>query len=479
MATAAENTEAEVRYRTVRKRISTLDHPTENWLLYRQPDPDDDDMLLLREDLDKRGLQDPLVVTEDGFVVSGNRRMMALRANGQQFARCRVIQGLYWFELSRDERLALLRKNNLQRSKSIEEQIRETMIDVSGAYEDLQDRRNRQVNGYREGQAAPLVIEGVKRRWGISPAKKDHWDRIKTIVDERRKYWPLSVRGVHYPLLNEAFFRNTRKNIVYRNDRQSYAATSDLITRMRLRGDLPWEAFADPTRPVEQFRAFHDVREFVRQEAERLFDGYWRDLLQTQPNYVECLVEKNTVYHMALQVTRKFQIPTISGRGFTSIDPWHELYQRYRASGKERLIVIVLSDFDPEGEMIPQVGGRTLRDDFGVDDFDIVKAGVSRQQVDRYQLAPQNFAKETSSNHDWFVERNGGENAVFELEALRPEDMLNDLESSITSVLDMELFNLEAQREKDEADYLKAARLEAKKALDGIGRKPVRTPPQT
>jgi hypothetical protein len=41
------------------------------------------------------------------------------------------------------------------------------------------------------------------------------------------------------------------------------------------------------------------------------------------------------------------------------------------------LIVIALSDFDPEGEMIPQVGGRTLRDDFGVENFSIIKACVT------------------------------------------------------------------------------------------------------
>ena len=77
-------------------------------------------------------------------------------------------------------------------------------------------------------------------------------------------------------------------------------------------------------------------------------------LLQTQPNHIEMLVEKNTVYHMVLRVTEKYQIPTSSGRGFNSIDPWHDLYQRYIDSGKQRLIVIVLSDLDPEGEMIPK-----------------------------------------------------------------------------------------------------------------------------
>ena len=46
-----------------------------------------------------------------------------------------------------------------------------------------------------------------------------------------------------------------------------------------------------------------------------LLDDYHRDLLQSQPNHVEVLCEKNTIYHMVLRVTKEFQIPTSSGRG--------------------------------------------------------------------------------------------------------------------------------------------------------------------
>src|SRR5262249_51339186 len=152
-----------------------------------------------------------------------------------------------------------------------------------------------------------------------------------------------SVRGVHYPLLNYGFLRNTRLGLPYKNDDNSYQATAELITRLRLNSSIPWEAFDDCTRPLKEFPAFRDVREFVRQEVNNLFGGYWRDLLQTQPNHVEVVCEKNTIYHMVLRVTEKYQIPTSSGRGFNSIDPWHDLYERYVASGKARLIVIVQS----------------------------------------------------------------------------------------------------------------------------------------
>jgi hypothetical protein len=277
------------------------------------------------------------------------------------------------------------------------------------------------------------------------------------------------VRGYYWPKRSDPDF-GQRRTLRYENDTYSYQATSDLITRLRLLGEVPWEAFDDPTRPLELFQPFANVREFVRQEVERLFAGYWRDLLQTQPHHVEVVCEKNTIYHMVLKVTRKYQIPTSSGRGFNSIDPWHDLYERYVASGKGRLIVIVLSDWDPEGEMIPQVGGRTLRDDFGVPGhkLEIIKAGVTREQVGRYDLPPQNFAKEESSNRDWFVARNGGDGTVWELEALNPEDMLSDLDEVVRSVLDIDLFNREVEAEHGESVYLDAARKSAAEALKGI-----------
>jgi hypothetical protein len=170
---------------------------------------------------------------------------------------------------------------------------------------------------------------------------------------------------------------------------------------------------------------------------------------------------------MVLQVTERYQIPTSSRRGFNSIDPYHDLFLRYKASKKKQLIVIVMSDFDPEGEMIPQVAGRTLRDDFHIDDVKIIKAGVTADQIRRYNLPLNTDAKETSSNYDWFVDRTGGE-AVYELEALNPPDMLADLEKVVRGVLDMDLFNREVELEKGESAYLEAVQQAAIKALNGV-----------
>jgi hypothetical protein len=94
---------------------------------------------------------------------------------------------------------------------------------------------------------------------------------------------------------------------------------------------------------------------------------------------------------------------------------------------------------------------------------------VTRKQIEDYKLPAQNFAKESSSNHKWFVDRNGGDDSVYELEALEPEDMLRDLEEVIKKVIDVDLFKREVKIEEEEATYLEAAKKTATEALKGLG----------
>jgi hypothetical protein len=470
MSTDAENgklSKSHSDHPIVRKRVASLKPSPENATLYDADDPEE--IAMLAASIKGNGCA-ALFITRDNYIVSGHRRHAALLLNGQVWINCHVLD-VRRDQMNRDEFIALLRDHNRQRHKSVAEQVRETLVDVDRdqAYANLRERRVKSIYAPEFNGIELVEIEGSKRRFNISAEKAEHVRNIKQVVFvDLRDYWPLSARGIHYPLLNYPFLRNTRLQLPYRNDDHSYDATCELLTRLRLNGTIPWEAMDDFTRPFKGYRAFNDVGAFVQQEVENLFSGYWRKLLQTQSNHVETVVEKNTVYHMAVQVTGKYQIETSSGRGFNSIDPWHDLYVRNRASGKEWLIVIVLSDFDPEGEMIPQVSGRTLRDDFGVDKLKIIKAGVTRAQIEQYQLPVQNFAKETSSNYDWFVRRNNGDTSVYELEALPPAQMLADLDRVIRSVIDTELFNAEVQREREESAYLEALRDRTVEALRGI-----------
>ncbi len=469
MTTKAPRRSQRVAKEYVRKRVASLMPSPENLLLYR-PVEADQGIDALAASIKKHGCV-ALDITQDNFIVGGHRRLEALRRIGQRFVDCRVLP-VRRSDMTTDDYVKLLREHNHQRDKSVAEKVREALVDIdpAEAHRRLLANQSQSVNAPEYNGVAAVTIEGVKRRHRISGQKAEHVEYIKKVVFEDLKdFWPLTVRGVHYPLLNYGFLRNIPQKIPYRNDGPSYDATAELITRLRLSSILPWHAFDDFTRPSREFRAYSGVRQYLEQKTAGLFTDYRRDLMQTQPNYIEVLCEKNTVYHMVLRVTSKYQIRTSSGRGFNGIDPWHDLYLRYRRSGKQRLIVILLSDYDPEGEQIVQVGGRTLRDDFGVDPakLTVIKAGVTREQIRKYDLPAQNFAKETSSNHKWFVERNGGD-AVFELEALSPRDMMNDLDTVIRKVIDVDLYNREVAAEREEARYLEAAQVKLAEALRGL-----------
>lgn len=462
----------------VRKRVSSLKPSPENATLYPPKSDDFDRIDRLARTIAKNGC-DPITITRDKYIVSGHRRHAALKLNGQEFVRCIVLEKRRR-DYTRDEYLTLLREYNEQRDKSIPERINEEIVvgndcDLERKLDVAQTMSllSPEVNGI-----TPIIIEGEKKRHGISGTKTEHVEYIKKIVfEERREFWPLSVRSVHYPLLNYKFIRGyywprkgepgygKKETLWYANDSDSYKATARLITTLRLNGTLPWEAFDDPTRPFTSFPAFRDVRYFVRQEQDNMFKGYWRDYLQSQPNHIEVVCEKNTVYPMILRVTERYQIPTMSGRGFSSIDPWHDMHERYLASGKKRLVVIVVSDFDPEGEMIPQACARTMRDDFGVSAIKVIKAGVTREQIVKYNLPKQNFAKEKSKLRPWFAKRNNGDDSVYELEALEPQAMIDDLDGVIRGVLDIDLFNREVEIEQEEKTYLEESRRRLREAI--------------
>ena len=243
--------EARLDFKVVRKRVASLKPSPENGQIYREVSSQNSDVIDLAKSIKRNGLREPLVVTKDRYVVSGHRRLAALQLIGQKQASCLVL-ACSRSDLSKDEYLALLRDYNRQRVKNPAELVRETMIDIDPdeAWDSLRKRRQDWKYNDRLNRVEALAIEGKPSRHGVSAEKQQHVAHIKKVVfQDRRNYWPLAVRAIHYPLLNYEFERNTRLGLKYANDKRSYDATSDLLTRMRISGDIPWGAITDGTRP--------------------------------------------------------------------------------------------------------------------------------------------------------------------------------------------------------------------------------------
>jgi hypothetical protein len=434
--------------------LSEIKPAPENDTLYRPVVQTDPEVIALAQSIRKFGVQEPLIITRDNVIVSGHRRRVAARMAGLKTVPCLTCE----VSSGDPDFLRLLREHNRQRMKTLDEVAREEIISANPdeSYRVLLEHRREES---RVG-ADTIAIEGKKCRAKISLAKYPMLLAVRRVLEERREFWPLTDRQIHYALLNDPpLIHASKPDSRYANNLQSYKALVDLLTRARLEHQIKFNAISDPTRPVTIWRTDQSTAPFIRKQLDGLLKNYSRDLLQSQPNHIEILGEKNTIASIIRPVSSEYCMPMTLGRGYSSLPPRFEMFGRFRLSGKERLVLLILSDFDPEGEDIVHSFARSMRDDFGVDKIDAIKVALTADQVAEMELPPDYQpmkAKTSSSRYKKFVERHG-ENA-FELEAIPPRRLQELLRTAINSVIDVEAFNREIDAEKKDAAYLDGLR---------------------
>jgi len=437
--------------------IDSIRPSPENNKVYNPPD-----VAALAEDIKRRGQLEPIVITQDGFILSGHRRYAACERAGLKEVKCRVDN------ISRGDPdfIARLVAYNNQRVKGVDELIREEVVKANPK------EARRALKQYRERDLSVddvdlMQLRSKKKPAEISKAKQPLLDAVWKILNDRRAHWPLWDRQVHYLLLNNPpLIHASKPDSTYRNNHKSYRAVVDILTRGRLVWELPFEAIDDATRPVVSNWGYPNVQPFLKNELDQFLKGYYRNLQQSQPCHIEIIGEKNTIQSSVKRVASEFCIPYTIGRGYCSLSPRCKLVDRFYKSKKDCLVLLALSDCDPDGEEIAHSFARSLRDDFGIDNIKPIKVALTRKQVDDMGLPPMLQAKETSANYNRFMSAHGDE--VHELEAVEPEELEQILEDAICSVLDIDLYNAEIDHEENDAAWLEDIRRQAHKFLGSL-----------
>ncbi|HUY91827.1 MAG TPA: ParB/RepB/Spo0J family partition protein [Pirellulales bacterium] len=284
----------------MQRKLDEICPSPENDKLYRPVDASDPEIIALADSIREIGVREPIVVTLDGWILSGHRRYASARLAKLEYVPCRIEPMQKSDDL--DRFMQLLREYNRQREKSSDEKLREELVTVDphDAYESLIAHRRKSA-----AIATPaLKIVGRKTRKRITAAKQPMLDAIERVLEERRDFWPLSDRQIHYALLNDPPLTHAAKSgSRYRNDKRCYNSLTELLTRARLAGKIPMNCIADETRGVTTWTVHRDVRGFMRDELDGFLKGYWRDLLQSQPNHIEILAEKNTLIGIILTLS--------------------------------------------------------------------------------------------------------------------------------------------------------------------------------
>jgi hypothetical protein len=329
-------------------------------------------------------------------------------------------------------------------------------------------RRLEETKAYQRVSESGLRIldqTAARRRSNISDAKRPMLEAAIDIINQYKNYWPLTLRQIHYRMLVKGVLRNANNpDSVYVNTQQSYKDLSDLLTRARLDFDVPWASMHDPTRPRTSWLQWENVEPYMREQLDEFLCNYKRNLLQTQPAYVELVVEKITVHDIAKRAAGYYHVPVGVGRGYTSVTSLDDTASRFHDSGKDHFILLIAGDFDPEGENICETWAACLREEHSVENLTAVKVGVNPDQVTEFNLSPLPI-KKTSSRAAGFEAVHGED--VYELEAFEPDQLQTIIRDAIRDVLDLDLFREEQRRESEDACHLMACRKQVQELLKG------------
>jgi hypothetical protein len=446
--------------------IDDIQPSPENDSVYRPVDFSDPNFLALVYSVGRKGIVEPILITQDNYVLSGHRRLAAAKLAGFRTVPCRYDP--IRREGNIDAFVARLCECNLQREKSLDERLHEEIIlnDSSEPYEALIEHRRQQ----SRIDIPTLEMGAVNPRCRISDAKRPMLEAIRKVLVDRAEFLPMSVRAIHYALLNDPPLRHAKKpGSRYSNTKQSYSDLVDLALRARLEGFISMDAIVDPTRPVTTWQVNRTPGDYLRAEVRDFLMGYSRDLLQSQPNHIEIVGEKNTIAPIIRPIAMEYCMPFTIGRGFASFSPRKMMADRFRSSGKQRLVVLMITDHDPDGHAIAESFARSMRDDCHVNQIEPIRIALTPDQVKKFDLPVGGQAKRTSANYRKFVAQFGTD--VFELEALEPESLQQLLRNGIDSVLDVDRFNAELDTEKRDAAYLEGVRRRVNHLLKDIGRR--------
>jgi hypothetical protein len=408
------------------------------------------------DSIERLGLEEPIIVTADKYILSGHRRFVAVQHLGWEEVPVR------FSKIRRDESTdyhRLLAEYNPQRVKSVAALLSEQFLKSETYVSDDDFHARRYEKG--EVEAEFITVDGSKLVELIGERQSEFLAAAVDVINRLRNFWPLTVRQVHYKLLNDPPLtqvtkeRNERWR--YRNDTASYNKLSSLLVSARYLGHVPLTALDDLTRISREyeFGTWDSIAQFIRDETDGFLSGYQRHRLEGQRNHVELLIEKNTLLNIVKPVADRFMLPYSVNRGYGNPSLWRKMELRWDKSGADRFILLTISDHDPEGFDLIDDATRSLRDLHNVP-VEVVRVGLTMEQIE-LETAPPAFAKETSSRFKQYVERTGS-NECWEVEAIDPEFLQTEVHDAVLSILDVEQLNAVQQRQAVEQGQVAAIR---------------------
>jgi hypothetical protein len=218
---------------------------------------------------------------------------------------------------------------------------------------------------------------------------------------------PLTVRQVFYQL--------SSRNKVDKSEK-GYRQTANHLKEMRFKGVIPFDYFADNSRYQIKPNSYSGLNSFI----DTMHDYYRRDFWHSQNVYIEIWVEKDALRSVFAPVTRKYDVPLMVAKGYSSLTFLYEAAEniKYEQSKGKQVFIYQFGDHDPSGVNAGDKIHETLR--LLCDGINYERIALTSDQITKYNLQTRP-TKKTDTRTKQFNDPNS-----CELDAL-PPDVLREL----------------------------------------------------
>lgn len=281
------------------------------------------------------------------------------------------------------------------------------------------------------------------REVSLNRTNKERLMVINDIIEEYQEQgYVLTLRQLYYQLVSRD---------VVPNKVAEYAKLSTLLKEGRMGGIVDWSAIEDRLRKPNKPSAWDSPRDIL----EACSSQFQLPRQEGQNIHLEVWVEKDALSGVLSRVTKKYHVPIMVNRGYSSVSAMYESYMRFATANEEgkKIKILYLGDYDPSGlDMIQDIKKRIEEFSVGDDmDFTIQPIALTRQQIRTYN-PPPNPAKMTDPRAAKFVDAHGF--SSWEVDALKPEVLHRTLEEAIINEIDMEQYQSVVELEQEGKDKL-------------------------
>lgn len=283
-----------------------------------------------------------------------------------------------------------------------------------------------------------------RRIWKWTDKQFDKLNKVQKVLSELEAYIPLTLRQVYYQLVSKGFIDNNKSQ---------YGMLSNLLKWGRINGYIGWETIEDRTRTFHDLTGWESYQSFTNASLEHFLSRYSRDLLQTQDRYLEVWVEKDALSTIFTKVARKYTVPVVVCRGFSSVSFLNDFKKRLDVRQDKLPLVLYFGDFDPSGVEMLNAMKTTLNDELEVNRIEFKRIALLQEDIHEHKLPHNPDALKLTDTRARKHITAYGEVAV-ELDALRPDVLESKIKNAIEDEIDIDAFNAEVEEQNDEIDKL-------------------------